>query len=139
MKDPLRKLLGLYVWILLIGTAWAEKGVLVVQVSDIHSRPVPAVGIAVQGSSESATTDRFGRTRIKLNPQTNVNDWIVLQIVQSPPSKDLVFTSPWDAHAQVPPFDNESVNFLPVVMANRGERKLSAIHVSLERTRPNRC
>jgi hypothetical protein len=110
---------------LALGTAcWAEKSVLVVHVADIYGQPVVAVELAAQGSSESGKTDRFGRTRIKLGPQLKVNDWIALQIVHSPAGKDLVFISPWDAHAQVPPFDNETVNFLPVVMATRGDRAL---------------
>jgi tetratricopeptide (TPR) repeat protein len=104
--------------------SWAEKGILVIQVADIHNRPVAGIELAAKGSSESGTTDRYGRTRIKLDLQTKVNDWVAIQIVKSPAGKDLVLISPWDAHAQVPPFENETTNFLPLVVAARGDRAL---------------
>jgi tetratricopeptide (TPR) repeat protein len=102
----------------------AERGYLVIQVADIHNQPVAGIELATKGSSESGTTDRFGRTRIKLDSQIKVNDWVAMQIVRSPKGKDLVLISPWDAHAQVPPFDNETVNLLPLVVATRGDRAL---------------
>jgi tetratricopeptide (TPR) repeat protein len=102
----------------------AERGYLVIQVADIHNQPVAGIELATKGSSESGTTDRFGRTRIKLDSQIKVNDWVAMQIVRSPQGKDLVLISPWDAYAQVPPFDNETVNFLPLVVATRGDRAL---------------
>ena len=103
---------------------WAEKGYVVIHVSDIHERPIAGVELATDGASESGITDRFGRARIKLSPQVKANDWLALQIVRSPAGKDLVFISPWDAHAQVPPYDNETVNFLPLVLADRGDKAL---------------
>lgn len=74
----------------------AERGVLVVHVSDIHNQAVPGVELSTKGPSESDTTDRFGRALIKVNPATKVNSWIVLQIIRSPKGKDLVFISPSD-------------------------------------------
>ena len=125
MKYLLWKPLRLVVCVLALAISCrAEKGILVIQVSDIHNQPVESVELATKGSSESGVTDRFGRTRIKLDFQIKLNDWIALQIVKSPKEKDLVFISPWDAHAQVPPFDNETVNFLPLVVASRGDRAL---------------
>jgi tetratricopeptide (TPR) repeat protein len=117
-------LLLVFCMLVLIAVCHAEKGTLVIQVSDIHNQPVANVELAAKGSSESGITDRFGRARIKLDPQTKVNDWIILQITRSPAGKDLVFISPWDAHVQVPPFENETTNFLPLVMAERGDRAL---------------
>jgi hypothetical protein len=125
MKYPRGKPLLVFASALLFATfCSAEKGYLVVQLSDIHDKPMVGVKLAVKGSLESGTSDPAGRARIKLDPQTKVNDWIALLILQSPKGKDPVFISPWDAHAQVPPFDNESVNFLPVVLAERGDRAL---------------
>jgi tetratricopeptide (TPR) repeat protein len=114
----------LFVTLLFAPICSAEKSYLVVQVSDIHDKPLVAVKLAVKGSSESGTSDPAGRARIKLDPQSKANDWIALLILESPKGKDLVFISPWDAHAQVPPFENESVNFLPLVLAERGDRAL---------------
>ncbi len=125
MKYLSRKTLSLVLCIFAFVTACqAEKGYLVIQVADIHNQPVAGIVLATKGSSESGTTDRFGRTRIRLDPQIKVNDWVAIQIVRSPVPKDLVLISPWDAHAQVPPFENETVNFLPLVVAARGDRAL---------------
>jgi hypothetical protein len=114
-----KPLLVLFGTLLLAPLCSAEKSYLVIQVSDIHDKPVVAVNLAVKGSSESGISDSAGRARIKLDPQAKVNDWIALLILQSPKGKDLVFISPWDAHAQVPPFENESVNFLPPLRKER--------------------
>jgi len=102
-------------------TCQAEKPYLVIQVADIHNQPVAGIEIAAKGSSESGTTDRFGRARIKLDTQAMVNDWVVIQIVKSPAGKDLKLISPWDGHARVPPFENETSNFLPLFVATRGD------------------
>ena len=45
-----------------------------------------------------------------------------MQIVKSPPGQYLVMVSPWDYRAQVPSFENESDNFVEVVVVQRGER-----------------
>jgi tetratricopeptide (TPR) repeat protein len=120
-----RKSLRFVVGFVVFATACqAEKSYLVVQVADLHGQPITGLELATKGSSESGTTDRLGRTRIKLDSQIKVNDWVAMQIVRSPKGKDLVLISPWDAHAQVPPFDNETVNFLPLVVATRGDRRL---------------
>jgi hypothetical protein len=54
----------------LCGTGLAERGFLVVQVKDIQKQPVQGLEIAIEGSGEPGTTDRLGRARVKLDPQT---------------------------------------------------------------------
>ena len=51
-----------------------------------------------------------------------------MQIEKAP--RDLVFVSPWDGRILVPPFENESENYAPIVLAERGDRAL------LENPRP---
>jgi tetratricopeptide (TPR) repeat protein len=100
--------------------AFAEQGILVVHVSDPQDRPIENVRLATQGDgSTGAPTSGPGRTRIKLAAQTRAKTWVTLQIIQP---QNLVFVSPWDKRVQVPPFENESENFVPVVLIERGNR-----------------
>src|SRR5437588_7315246 len=109
----------------------AEQGYLVVQVNDIQDHPIAGMEIAAKGASEPATTDRKGLARIKLDSQTKVNAWVMLQIIKSPASKDFVLVSPWDSRTQVPPFDDETTNFVSVVVADRGDRAILANRTAL--------
>ncbi len=98
--------------------ASAESGILVVHVKDVQRQPVSGLKIGVEGDGGSAVTDENGKARIKLAPQTKQKSSVSLQIV----SQFLVMVSPWDYRAQVPSFENESDNFVEVVVVQRGER-----------------
>src|SRR5215470_2509243 len=89
--------------------AYAEKGVLILNVKDTKDQPIGEVKISTEGDgSTGPPTDKAGKTRIRLAPQTQPGHRVTLQIVGSPAQRDLVFISPWDRTAQVPPFENES-------------------------------
>lgn len=107
----------------------AEQGVLVVHISDPQARPITGVMLSTRGDgSTGSPTDRAGKTRIRLAPGVRPGAWVALQVVRGP--RDLVFISPWDSRARVPPFENESENFAPVVLAARGDRaSLEALRV----------
>ena len=106
--------------VVMCGMALAEQGILVVHVSDPQDRPIQAVSLAAQGDgSTGAPTNGQGRTRIALAVQTRAKTWVTLQIIRP---QNLVFVSPWNKRVQVPPFDNESENFVPVVLIKRGDR-----------------
>src|SRR4051794_1594434 len=116
----------------------AEQGVLVVHVKDLHDHPIENVRFRAGDTSVSApttkqspqrstaagrtATDSFGEARVRLGAQTKPNDVILLEIVGYPKDKDLVFISPWDKWTRVPPFENEAQNFVPVTLAERGDR-----------------
>ncbi|MGO9515949.1 MAG: hypothetical protein ACLPND_02790, partial [Candidatus Korobacteraceae bacterium] len=102
-------------------TAWAETRFLVVHVEDIQGHPVVGVEIGVKGDGGSDTTKRDGRARIGLAPQTKEMSLVFLQIVKSPPGQDLVIISPLDHQVRVPPFENESGNFVEVVIVPQNE------------------
>lgn len=109
--------------ILTCGVLSAEQGVLVLHVSTPKSRPIAGVVLGAQGDGAAGPpTDKAGKTRIQLAPGTRAGGWVSLQIVSS--QQDLVFISPWDGRVRVPPFENESENFAPVVLAARGDRAL---------------
>jgi tetratricopeptide (TPR) repeat protein len=100
----------------------AETGVLVVHVKDVQRRPISGVQIGVEGDGGSAITGDDGKARIQLAKQTKEKSWVSLQIVKSPPNKDFVVVSPWDYRTLVPSFENESENFVEVVVVQRRDR-----------------
>jgi tetratricopeptide (TPR) repeat protein len=104
------------------GLLWAETGVLVVNVQDEHRQPIFGVQIGVEGDGGSAVTDDHGKARIRLAPQNKQKDWVSLEILKSPPGKDLVMVSPWDSWISVPSFENESENFVTVVVVEFRDR-----------------
>ena len=104
-------------------SAWAEQGVLTVHVKDTLGHPISEIRLSTEGDgSLSPPTDVSGKTRIKLSPQTQPSSRITLQIVSSPTHHDYVFIDPWDSRVQVPLFDNQSENYVSVVVVERGNR-----------------
>ena len=104
---------------------YAEQGMLVVHVANPQERPIRGVVLSTKGDgSTGPATDDAGKTRIRLAPDTKPGSWVSLQIVVTPENQDLVFVSPWNGRAPVPPFVNESENFIPVVLIARGSKQL---------------
>src|SRR5260370_20886879 len=107
---------------LVTSVARAEDGMLVVHVKDVQKRPIAGLQIGVEGDGGSSITGDDGKARIRLANQTKEKSWVSLQILSSPPGKDFVMVSPWDYRATVPSFENESENFVEVVVVARGDR-----------------
>jgi tetratricopeptide (TPR) repeat protein len=101
---------------------WAEAGVLVVHVKDVQRRPISGLQIGVEGDGGSSITGDDGKARIQLAKQTKEKSWVSLQILKSPRHKDFVMVSPWDYGTIVPSFENESDNFVEVVVMRREDR-----------------
>lgn len=91
-------------------------------VKDVQRRPVADIQIGVEGDGGSTTTGDDGKGRIPLAKQTKEKTWVSLQILKSPPLKDLAMVSPWDYRTMIPPFENESENFVEIVVVLRGDR-----------------
>ncbi len=102
--------------------AWAESGFLVLHVKDVQQHPVANLQIGVEGDGGSDTTDAKGKARIRLAPQSAAKSWVSLQIEKSPAGKDWVMVSPWEHRTLVPSFENETENFVEVVVVQRGDR-----------------
>lgn len=101
----------------------AEQGVMALRVGNPQGKPLAGIVLATMGDgSAGAPTDKNGKTRLRLAEGTRAKDWVTLQVAQSP--KELVFLSPWDGRVAVPRFSNESDNFVPVVLAERGDRAM---------------
>jgi tetratricopeptide (TPR) repeat protein len=107
---------------LVASLASAETGFLVVHVEDVQRYPIVGLQIAVEGDGGSAFTLDQGTARIRFAKDTKANTWVSLQILKSPTGKDYVMVSPWDYRAQVPSFENETENFVRVVVVQRGDR-----------------
>jgi tetratricopeptide (TPR) repeat protein len=100
----------------------AESGILVVHVKDVQHHPIRGVEIGVEGDGGFSITGDDGKARIKLARDTREKSWVALQILKSPPGKDFMMVSPWDYKTLVPPFENESENFIEVVVVQSGDR-----------------
>jgi hypothetical protein len=122
---------------------FAQDRILVIQVVDTRDRPIAGVVLSTKGEGAvGQPTDISGKTRIKLAPQTRPGTLVSLLLVKVMDGRDLVFNSPWDGRARVPPFESESENFVPVVLIARGERErlvsVSALKDSLVTSLPRR-
>lgn len=101
----------------------AEQGILSIHVKDTLGHPISGMRLSTEGDgSLSPPTDIAGKTRIKLPLQTQVSSRLTLQIVSSPAQHDYVCISPWDSRIQIPPFENNSENYISVVVVERGNR-----------------
>jgi hypothetical protein len=121
---------GLFLLVFLMGS-WsavtgaitrAEERMLVVHVEDAQKHPLSGMQIGVKGDGGSSVTTDDGKARIRLAQQTKPGSWVSLQILKSPRGKDFVLNSPWNGRTLVPSFENESENFVEVVVVQRGDR-----------------
>lgn len=93
---------------------------MVVRVRSAAEQPLSNVRIGTAGDGSTEFTDATGHARLRLAAQTKPGSRIALQIVDPP---DFVFISPWDGWAVVPSFDNDSGNYVDVVLVRRGDRR----------------
>ncbi len=105
----------------------AEEGILVLHAEDTKGNPVTGVVFAPKGDGAAGPpTDALGKTRIRLGPATRPGHWVTLQSLPRKGGPDWVFVSPWNQRTLVPSFANESDNYVPVVLGERGSRDLLA-------------
>ena len=117
---PLIHSFGLICLVTLAATvAQAETGILWVKVLNLKNTPVPKISVGAEGSGSSAITDDRGLARIKLAPQTKPGTWVTLEVSGGA----YAFVSPWNRKVLVPPFENESENFVTVYLTARGDRE----------------
>ncbi len=104
-------------------TALAEEGVLVLVVMDTEQHPFANVQIGLAGDAGSPQfSDQNGKARLKLAPNTKPAAWVTLLLMGAPGGLDLAFISPYDGRIRVPPFDNESDNYDPVILAKHSDK-----------------
>ncbi len=100
-------------------TAQAETGILWVKVLNLKNTPVRKISVGTEGPGSSALTDDRGLARIRLAPQTRPGTWVTLEVT----SGNYAFVSPWNRKVLIPPFENESENFVTVYLTARGDRE----------------
>jgi len=101
------------------GAAQAETGILWVKVLNLKNTPVRKISVGTEGPGSSALTDDRGLARIRLATQTRAGTWVTLEVS----SGNYAFVSPWNRKVLVPPFENESENFVTVYVTARGDRE----------------
>jgi tetratricopeptide (TPR) repeat protein len=100
-------------------SAQAEPGILWVKVLNLKNTPVRKVSVGAEGPGSSTLTDDRGLARIRLAPQTRPGTWVTLEVS----SGSYTFVSPWNRKVLIPPFENESENFVTVYLTARGDRE----------------
>jgi len=108
--------------------AHAAPGRLTVVVQSPIHVPIANVRIGIAGAGSIGTTHIGGRTELQLASDTSVGSHVRLQVVP-PPSMFMV--SPFEGDAIVPRFENESGNFLAVILMPPGNREALANGVVL--------
>lgn len=108
--------------LMLSTAASAEQGILVVHVSDPLDRPVAGISIGTKGDGSMEITGDDGKARIRLAADTAVGTPVTLMLGpqdELEASEQWVFKSPENGRTSVPSFENESENFVPVVLIRR--------------------
>lgn len=123
MRLHLRTIASITLVILMPILLSAEEHMLIVQVVDSRDRPIAGIVLSTKGEGAvGQPTDITGKTRIKLAQKTRPGSWVSLIVVKVLDGRDLVFNSPWDGRVMIPPFEDESDNFVPVVLILRIEK-----------------
>ena len=104
------------------GLLQAESGKMLVEVQDAHEKPVLGVEIGVKGRGGSRITGSDGKAQLAVGADDKEGDWVVLQLVHSPPGKEYEIISPWDYRAQIPSFKEKSENYVLVMIGQHGDR-----------------
>jgi tetratricopeptide (TPR) repeat protein len=100
----------------------AEDGVLVLNVINPSDDAISNVTLKCKGDGASGSSDRNGTARLRLPAGTRSGSSVVMQVLSS----DWALISPWDGRIIVPSFDNNSQNFVSVVVAKKGDKQMLA-------------
>ena len=92
----------------------AQDRTLMIQVNDVQGHPLSGIRISTQGRGfVSEATDVGGKTKILIGSLAGA---VTLELVGDADNRDLVFMQPWDGRITVPPFRNDSENFVLIVL-----------------------
>lgn len=105
-------------------TLQAETSILPVSVTDTSGVPVQGLLLEAAGGGAAERTNAGGKVRLRVAAQAG--QWVKLQLRPgvSESETEWVFISPWYGQVQVPLATNRAVNFIPVVVGQRGNRAL---------------
>lgn len=129
-KPPRWSLSALPALLLATALAHAEAGRMTVVVQAPTHEPLANVSIGIAGDGSIELTDVGGRARLRLAPKTPAGSHVRLQVV--PPPR-MFFVSPFEGDAIVPSFENESGNFLAVILIRSGDAAALSNGVTLSK------
>lgn len=120
MLRSIRALITLLIAVASVVVVRAETGVLVLKVHDSNRRPLRGIRVDVDVplASPLGRSDDQGILRIKLPAGINPRTWVRLRL----PKDGYTFLDPWDEHVQVPAFELEAVNYVPVFLISKRSR-----------------
>jgi tetratricopeptide (TPR) repeat protein len=122
-----KQFLSLLFLLLVLSTAWAETGVLTLQVTNVFGKPIKGrleIGL-IRGGGTAWTLDD-GKALIPLEKEIKEHSFVTVKIVTSPPGTDYAILSPYDYRLEVPPFSEKEENFQAVTVVSRGDREALA-------------
>jgi hypothetical protein len=94
--------------------AAAQNRTLVIQIKDAQDHPLSGIRISTEnGGATSKVSDVSGKTTLVLGATTGA---VKLTLVDDTDNRNLVFMQPWDGRTTVPPFRDDSENFVLVVL-----------------------
>lgn len=109
---------GLFALLLALTHPAIAATTLMLQVSDLHDRPLANVIVSAKANSAtSAPTDIAGKTRIELSEDIQPGQTVGLILVKAP-FKDLRFFSPWEGFAIVP-MANQAITIVLGVLGDK--------------------
>jgi tetratricopeptide (TPR) repeat protein len=102
----------------------AEIGYVMVQITDLHHRPIAKIEIEIEGYGGVSVSGTDGKARIPIGRSAEPGDPITLALVSQPTADRLVILSPWDGRATVPRFEDKPENYIPVELVPQGKKEL---------------
>jgi uncharacterized protein YkwD len=107
---------------LVVTSAAAEEGFLVLQVTNVEREPLASLRISVAGDAGPPQfTEQSGKARLKLVPGIGPGDEVELVLIRTgPQDADLVFVSPWDGRIVV----RKSGNPSDVMVGRKGQKRM---------------
>jgi hypothetical protein len=94
--------------------AVAQDRTLTVQIKDAQDHPLSGIRISTEnGGATSKASDVSGKTMLLIKAATGA---VKLTLVDDMNNRNLVFMQPWDGRITVPPFKDDSENFVLVVL-----------------------
>src|SRR5262245_42400146 len=119
MRPLIRSFSLVYLATLAAITAQAETGILWVKVLNLKNTPGRKISVGTEGPGSATRTDDRGLAGIRLASQDRPGTGVTLEVS----SGNYAFVSPWNRKVLVPPFENESENFVTVYVTTRGDRE----------------
>lgn len=110
-----------------------EQSFLELYVSRVTGKRISRVGVTCRDKGCSpGTSDSQGKARLRLAPEVNPGDWVVLSIVTSKRATPWVLISPWNDQVAVPSFTNKPEKITTIFVILKGDKRILGNGVALQ-------